>query len=368
MLFAFKNKKLLYSCMKEVREQQQVHEGSVIDDEVDQRVSDICKKENCRICPNCSTVMPKSKRKCINMDCRVDLKAAEKQLSGEDILGTALFAPLRQHNYRYKEDQLVMEVQNVNGKEVIVEKIVSTVQEGFKIEWNHVPSNHPQSGVSITVSDPCFVNPSSQATVAEVLRHVGGIACLTRYGHVGEGSREWLPVTMDGLPYFIALGVIDDTFLCIDCPTHNAGPYYGKEWLNHIRDIHGGEQPNSCKEFDWVVLLIGPLHIEMNMVKYFFSLNWEVFLKDLSKEMGFESEGALKYIKGASDHHKAMTLVNVLLRGGWCELLVPYVRQQIVDGDSLSVEDYLHNWLPTVKNPSYDYMFRQLWRYAGSNI
>ena len=58
-------------------------------------------------------------------------------------------------------------------------------------------------------------------------------------------------------------------------------------------------------EFDWVVLLIGKDHFEMNMVKSFFELNWKPCFKDLAKLMGFRSERAQKCAKLCTDNHKA---------------------------------------------------------------
>ena len=47
-----------------------------------------------------------TKRKSINPECRVRLKAAEKQAQGSDILGTALVAPLCCYQQRVRETQV----------------------------------------------------------------------------------------------------------------------------------------------------------------------------------------------------------------------------------------------------------------------
>ena len=41
-------------------------------------------REGIRICPVCNTSMSKTKRECVNKDCRVSLKSAEKAASGTD--------------------------------------------------------------------------------------------------------------------------------------------------------------------------------------------------------------------------------------------------------------------------------------------
>jgi len=168
-----------------------VEDGSLNDD-VDAKVKEINLRENSRICPNCATVMPKTKGKCINTECRVDLKAAERKLTGEDILGTALVEPVRKYHYRFKENKVVMSVDDS-----CLHQEVKIVHEEFIVEWSHVPSNHGPNAVNISISDPVFVNPNSQNAFTEVLRRVGYTARLTRYGFHGAGSREWISISMD---------------------------------------------------------------------------------------------------------------------------------------------------------------------------
>ena len=121
-----------------------------------------------------------------------------------------------------------------------------------------------------------FVIPNSQKAVTEVLRHVGHTACVTRYGSNGAGSREWTHLTMDGLPCLIAADINEKTLICLACAQKEASEphsvaFYGKEWTDHVNTFHKDEvNVGSAKEFDWVVLRIGPLHVEMNMVKTFF--------------------------------------------------------------------------------------------------
>ena len=98
----------------------------------------------------------------------------------------------------------------------------------------------------------------------------------------------------------------------------------------------------------------------------FFSVNWDVFISCLAKELGFTSESALNYAKGAKNHHHAMTMLNILERGNWCELLLPYVRERMASKVPLSVNDYLYQWLPNVKCRNYLYILEQTWRYIGS--
>lgn len=361
----FQNKLMIQECLKDVVSEQMT-EGGRFKDDVDLRVEEINIRENSRVCPNCKTVLPKQKRKCVNKECRVDLKAAERKLTGEDVLGMALLEPVKKYLYRFKENEVVMSVGDFD-----VQPELKKVHEESLIEWSHVPSNHQPGAVRISVSDPVFVNPNSHKTVTEVLRRVGQTARVTRYGFHGPNSWEWLTVTMDGLPYLIAVSILEDTLICIECGQKEGSgaenvSFYGKEWNEHSNACHNSEESVACvREFDWVVLCIGPLHVEMNMVRVFFDINWDVFISSLAKELGFTSESALNYARGAKNHHYSMTMLNVMEKGNWCKLLLPYVRDRMGKKLPLSVNDYLYEWLPGVKCHNYHYLFEQTWRYIG---
>lgn len=73
----------------------------------------------------------------------------------------------------------------------------------------------------------------------------------------------------------------------------------------------------AVKEFDWVILRIGKLHLEMNMAQHLIDLNWDIFLSKLACELGFVSENAQKYIQKGSDHHKTMSVLKVAHIGLW---------------------------------------------------
>lgn len=106
---------------------------------------------------------------------------------------------------------MVIRVQDGTEDQAINQE-VKTVHEKVIQEWDHVPSNHVPDAVKISVSDPVFVNPNSVKTVAEVLCRVGSMACVSHYGFSGESLREWISVSMDGLPFLIAENIIEQTF------------------------------------------------------------------------------------------------------------------------------------------------------------
>ena len=45
----------------------------------------------------------------------------------------------------------------------------------------------------------------------------------------------------------------------------------------HCTKNHQGQRYKAVPEFDWVVLRIGKLHLEMNMARHFIDLNWDIF-------------------------------------------------------------------------------------------
>jgi len=82
----------------------------------------------------------------------------------------------------------------------------------------------------IYVPDPIEINPNSIANVEKVLFHIETITGIK------DGTRKWIAVTCDGVPY------------------HHA---------------------TKLKEkFPWLVLIPGQLHEEMNMLRAYVELNW----------------------------------------------------------------------------------------------
>lgn len=57
------------------------------------------------VCSVCQTTMERTRCRCVNLDCRVSLKEAEKEVQGTDVLGTALVTPVHQYHRKLKESQ-----------------------------------------------------------------------------------------------------------------------------------------------------------------------------------------------------------------------------------------------------------------------
>ena len=59
---------MIHDCLKDIVSEQMVEEG-LLNGDIEAKVKEITLRENSRVCPNCATVMPKTKRKCINTEC-----------------------------------------------------------------------------------------------------------------------------------------------------------------------------------------------------------------------------------------------------------------------------------------------------------
>ena len=66
----------------------------------------------------------------------------------------------------------------------------------------------------------------------------------------------------------------------------------------------GHKHTEFSKEVDWVLLQPGGGHIEMNAIKAFVELTWDVFWREVVMLFNFKSDIALKCAKKVTDHHK----------------------------------------------------------------
>lgn len=174
-------------------------------DDIDLCVDEIKANEGRHVCPVCQATMERTKRKSVNPDCRVSLKADEKQVQGSDILSTALIAPICCYQQRVKEMQFGFTIDEKEEGHIFLKEKLADCHD----EFQHVPSNHPDHPVKVVAGDPIFVNPNSSDALKEVLRRVGKASNVKRYNPDDLQARELLNTTMDGLPYLVCRGVID---------------------------------------------------------------------------------------------------------------------------------------------------------------
>ena len=116
------------------------------------------------------------------------------------------------------------------------------------------------------------------------------------------------------------------------------------------------------REFDWIVLLLGLLHFEMNSTKAFMELNWSVFMENIVIGLGFVSDKALKYIRKGSDHHKMWQILEISYLSLTDELLLPYVRHCISQCTTPTIEGYW-KYCENILNPNYCYIQQMVFNF-----
>ena len=96
--------------------------------------------------------------------------------------------------------------------------------------YMEVPHYHPQTRHSLRVLDPVLANPNSYENLVAVLRRIGYISGIQKYGNPeNKGTRKMVSIEMDGLPLSIVLNLIDNFF---ECPIDGCKlSVYGKDSL-----------------------------------------------------------------------------------------------------------------------------------------
>ncbi len=70
------------------------------------------------------------------------------------------------------------------------------------------------------------------------------------------------------------------------------------------------------------------------------SLTWDIFAKEVVKELGFHIPRALEYVKRSSDYHKTWLFLEICYLSITDELLAPFVRYCEQSHEVPSVSDY----------------------------
>lgn len=159
-------------------------------------------------------------------------------------------------------------------------------------------SDHKAHPIKVQLVDPVFVNPASEEAIKTVLRHIGKHAKVKKYCE--DGTRHWVFLTCDGSPYSTVRKILNET-----------------------------KMANGSLEFDWIILRVGVLHEEMNMLKSFVELNWEISFSDFGLTQNFKSDKAQQLLKKCGDHHRSWDDFLKFRDGMWEELIYPYVCEYL---------------------------------------
>ncbi|XP_063971571.1 uncharacterized protein LOC135159708 [Lytechinus pictus] len=317
--------------------EQQITKDSKLRDHVDDEIDEQAHARDWRVCVHCGVNNLRTKRVCIS--CSASLKNQTGELESRDETRKPQQRPESQTKITYSYQDIPL---SDVGK-----------------------STCSSSKVKVHAGEPIFVNPNSHASVLKVLQEIGKQVKVKKY--VPDGEREWVAVTCDGLPFFLAQRVLKETFTCQEC---KKAVFTRKAYESHCaeHDAYANVAPKdlpTCLEFDWVLLRIGHGHVEMNMVRSFFALNWDVCLKDLAKTMGFCSDNAQKYAKAGSDHHKSWEILQIMYYGSLQELVLPYVRECLSKSSKATPDGFLR-WSRGVQKPQFKYLQEQILTYASA--
>lgn len=337
----------LEAKIKEVASQQTSHGTSchdLIDDEVQKTEKALLYKK----CYNCNFAeVPKSKHTCPR--CRVNLtKAKLKSLGLEDDGSVSAISLEESTDSASKTSSLTRVFVAQSASQCRAKLSYSTTDEQEVTGTGNFTSKQLLSP-TVKVLEPAYVNPCGYEPVATVLRN---IKTKCKIGD-DESSRKWVQVVCDGIPYNLCRRIIRTFHLCSICKVSLDG---FDKCAAHANSMHEGLNPTFQKEFDWVLLIPGAGHIEMNMLKGLVELLWDVIWKDLAICLNFRSESALSFCKKVNDHHKGWTLLLIARDSITSELIVPFVRANMCeDAPDLSVSAFI-KFTMNATDPNYSFM------------
>ena len=176
-----------------------------------------------------------------------------------------------------------------------------------------------------------------------------------------QNLRTWVVVTLDGLPHKIAIDVIKHCYKCETC---------GKEFTaNSDVGMHVEATGHRLywKKFGNIILKIGGLHAEMNMLRSFVSLNWDIIYSFLCRSIGFKSPKAQLLQQKVQDMHKSWDTFNTVREAIVKEivkLFVDFATDKQLDANAENFE----TWANTeVKNPDLKLMI-EVQKYFGTSL
>ena len=342
-----------------ISEQKQLENGSY-SDALDLKVmsAEVEAAKRGRKCPHCGTENPPRKQKCVNESCRKALsgKSGDENINIDQLLSCPTYQPKSSKAHNTKKKAIEFDLTQKPGcRKTCSQKIASSER------YENVASNHDGQARETHMLDPVFVNPNNYQSLILGLRHIGKKAGLARYGGT---ERQWLTVSCDGLPYSLVLQLIMNYKTCSLCNKS----FMTEDFDAHCSEDHKGEeQVPFFREFDWVNLKVGDGHRELNLMKAFVELNWDICFKSLAQLMGWRSENALQNAKKCTDTHKTWQMILVFYIGTLEELLLVYVRKSLSSNENPTVKGFL-SWAKRCEDPNYGFMFQDVLRYAQGII
>lgn len=345
----------LSMAMDHVYGKQKLFHGSW-QDNIDEDIHRSSRNEDIMICDGCGAENSKNKRKCDDCGSKEGMTNARKKRK----IATNEPNVTQEENFIIKEIELKNSTCSKEHDEH--EGADEYMPKGYQERFKHVKSGHKGKS-EVIVGEPVFQNPNSTEAVATVLRHIGKENGIKRYH--GK-SRVWTFVCCDGRPHSLFQNIKENALVCRACGCKCPTP---TEYQKHHMEKHPGMSQLAFKEFDWIYLRIGAGHLEMNVIRAFFELNWVPFLKKMCEILGFKTERAQAFAKTCKDHHLAWQLLLIFHTAATRELVLPYVRACIRMNETPSTSGYMQYFKTNqAANPNHSYLHTQVFRFSQAII
>ena len=127
--------------------------------------------------------------------------------------------------------------------------------------------NIQKEPAEIVVGKPYDLNPSSYEDTKMIIRNESIKADISKYG---SGERSWIAMVCDGSPFKLFLSLFNILYFCKICKLPCG------ELRKHVDEVHGGQTDSIQMEFDHVLPLCGPGHVEKNIISATLTVLWEL--------------------------------------------------------------------------------------------
>ena len=180
-------------------------------------------------------------------------------------------------------------------------------------------SKHPNKPAEIEVGQPHDLNPSSYEDTKKIIRNESKKAGVSKYG---DGKRSWLAIVCDGSPYKLFLSLVHVLYFCKSCKVPCG------ELKKHIEEVHGGKKDSIRMEFDHVLPLCGPGHVEKNILSAAITVLWDLIgLEKIAATCNFKSKAQHDMLKKVKDHHISADFLIICLQTLAKEICFEFLKE-----------------------------------------
>ena len=146
-------------------------------------------------------------------------------------------------------------------------------------------SKHQDNPAGVEVGKPYDLNPSSYEDTNKILREECRNSGISKYG---TGNRSWLAFVCDGSPFKLFISLFKVLFFSTRCKTLCG------ELKKHIDEVHKGDKESIKIEFDHLLPLCGPGHVEKKLLSACKTVMWDL--------IGFEKIASVRNFKSLAQH------------------------------------------------------------------